>query len=84
MKIPVGKIANWLGNVVLAAVAQAAVDRLSRPRQPKVLPDPSPSAEGDRVVITPQGRAVVDQQGRLYGYVAEATKKTPEAPLQTS
>jgi hypothetical protein len=32
MKLPFGKIAKWLGNVVLAAVAQAAVDRLSRPR----------------------------------------------------
>ncbi|WP_370171275.1 hypothetical protein [Sphingobium abikonense] len=84
MKLLVGKIAQWLGNVVLAAIAQAAVDRLSRPRQPKPMPDPSPANEGERIVITPQGRAVVDQQGRLVGYVAEATKKTPEAPLQPS
>lgn len=31
MKIPVGKIATWLGKVIAAAAVQALAERLSRP-----------------------------------------------------
>ena len=32
MKIPIGKIAAWLGRVIVAAVVSEAADRLSRPK----------------------------------------------------
>lgn len=33
MKITVGKIATWLGRVLLSAVISEAADRLSRPQR---------------------------------------------------
>tara|TARA_B100000378_G_scaffold48494_1_gene36180 strand:- start:2368 stop:2535 length:168 start_codon:yes stop_codon:yes gene_type:complete len=32
MKIPVGKIAKWIGRSILAALVSEAADRLSRPK----------------------------------------------------
>ncbi|MFY9350117.1 MAG: hypothetical protein WBL20_23625 [Sphingobium sp.] len=86
MKIPLGTIAKWAGNAILAAFAQAAIDRLSRPRRPPADPAPAwPSEAAGGVVLTPQGLAVVDGEGRVIGYVerpAQASKKAPEAPVQ--
>lgn len=45
IKLPLGPIAKWVGNVVLAAAAQAVVDRLSRPRQKAAEPAPRQSEE---------------------------------------
>ena len=42
IKLPLGPIAKWVGNVIFAAAAQAVVDRLTRPRakaEPAEQPD---------------------------------------------
>ncbi len=45
IKLPFGQIAKWVGNVILAAAAQAAVDRLSRPRPKPAEAQPRQSQE---------------------------------------
>ncbi|EPR09860.1 hypothetical protein M527_06960 [Sphingobium indicum IP26] len=45
MKIRIGKIASWLGRVVAAALAQEAVDRLSKVQEKAARKDPPTPAE---------------------------------------
>ncbi|CAM5282929.1 hypothetical protein [Sphingobium scionense] len=51
MKIPVGKIAAWIGRTIAVAFAQAAIDRLTREGDPddrrddSMRRDPVPSNE---------------------------------------
>lgn len=53
MKIPVGKIAAWIGRTIAVAFAQAAIDRLTREGDPDARRD-------DRMRRDP-GRSSEDQ-----------------------
>ena len=95
IKLPLGPIAKWVGNVILAAAAQAVVDRLTRPRA-KSEPTDQPTARQSQddaireAVMEALENGALSTAGvgraQLEAFLAssdKALKKAPEAPVQT-